>query len=670
MKKKYLVLITVLLFAVSGCDIFNTNFENMEDARMYRAKVITYAPVPSVLKIMTWNIKFGGARIDFFFDGWGDEVLMDESVVIGNTQNIANYINEVDPDIILLQELDIDSKRSAYVDQMQFLLDATELNYGAYASQWKADFVPSDGLGRMNSGNAIMSKWRITDAVRIALPLIDQDGLTQYFYLRRNILKTKIVIHEETIDELLLGSNNFVQRTHYFIEQPTELYELYDDNDGIEGVDYPLGWKDNAIKLDDYNGKWMLSPNGCNLLPDPNEELTIYLDDGLASNNALTIEGVNYIDPEDTYHFDILSEGIDYDVDYNSGIIVMTLPQGVNKIYSIGITYTRNDGVVVGNSSSSPVETKMLRIRNQDSYDADYWDLQVRNIYDIGIQNIHNDGFEMSVYSMPIGSTTQNYNVPPEVVTPNFSDITLNDYLRLDSNNDLQINGEDTTVDLVVGNIYLPFIKPFHALNDSIIYIEESVAFDEIENYIALTIREPSRELNVLNIHAAAYSKDGTKKEQIDIFKGELDDINNEGLLFVAGGDFNAIPPNSLNWLEEGFPDRPDDLGEDYEVEDYEITDMAEFYNDYHPDLPSGEYALQEVLWNYISPYYTHSIYINLPQEVNYDPEIIDIDWNRKLDYLFTNNIAGWIAGSNETHQETRQLSDHCPITVELEWIR
>jgi endonuclease/exonuclease/phosphatase family metal-dependent hydrolase len=362
MKKKYLVLLTVILIVINGCDIFNTNFDDLEEARMYEAKIFTDAPVPDTLKIMTWNIKFGGARIDFFFDGWGDEVLMSESVVIENTQNIAYYINEVDPDIILLQEVDIDSKRSAYVDQVQLLLDETDLNYGAYASQWKADFVPSDGLGRMNSGNAIMSKWEITDAVRIALPLIDQDGLTQYFYLRRNILKTTIQI------------------------------------------------------------------------------------------------------------------------------------------------------------------------------------------------------------------------------------------------------GDD--------------------------------------------------ELHVLNIHAAAYSKDGTKKEQIDIFKGEIDDLDSEGLLFVAGGDFNAIPPNSLNCLEEGFPDRPDDLGEDYEVEDYDLDDMEEFYVDYHPDISPDDYILYEEFGIYVSPYYTHSIYIDLPE----------IDWNRKLDYLFTNNETGWIVNSDSTHQDTRQLSDHCPITVELEW--
>jgi len=113
---------------------------------------------------------------------------------------------------------------------------------------------------------------------------------------------------------------------------------------------------------------------------------------------------------------------------------------------------------------------------------------------------------------------------------------------------------------------------------------------------------------------------------------------------------------------------RPEGLSDDYEVEDYEITDMIEFYADYHPDLSPDEYILYEEAGDYFSPYYTHSIYINMQFEDDYDSEIIDIDWNRKLDYLFTNNPTGWIAGSNETHQDTRQLSDHCPVTVELEW--
>jgi endonuclease/exonuclease/phosphatase family metal-dependent hydrolase len=72
------------------------------------------------------------------------------------------------------------------------------LNYGVYASMWQADFIPSDGLGKVDAGNAILSKWPIENAERIQLPLRgDQEDLEQYFYLRRNILKSKINISDD-----------------------------------------------------------------------------------------------------------------------------------------------------------------------------------------------------------------------------------------------------------------------------------------------------------------------------------------------------------------------------------------------------------------------------------------------------------------------------------------
>ena len=114
-------------------------------------------------------------------------------------RQIIDFINFENPDILLLQEVDVSSKRTGYIDQVQWLLDNSDsLNYGVYASMWQADFIPSDGLGKVDAGNAILSKWPIEDAERIQLPLRgDQDGLTQYFYLRRNILKSKINISDD-----------------------------------------------------------------------------------------------------------------------------------------------------------------------------------------------------------------------------------------------------------------------------------------------------------------------------------------------------------------------------------------------------------------------------------------------------------------------------------------
>ncbi len=193
------VAVLVGLAGVAGAslalfDPFHTQFDDVEDAKMYVANKLEPAPAKvDKLHIMDWNIKFGGGRIDFFFDCHGDRVNMTKDEVMKNLAGLAKKINQVDPDVLFMQEVDVDSKRAAYVDQLQWLLDHTHLNYGAYASQWRSTWIPKHGLGRVNSGNAVLSKWKISHAERLALPLIsDQDPLTQYFYLKRNILRARV----------------------------------------------------------------------------------------------------------------------------------------------------------------------------------------------------------------------------------------------------------------------------------------------------------------------------------------------------------------------------------------------------------------------------------------------------------------------------------------------
>jgi len=182
-----------------SCDPFVTQFEDREDAVHYTASSVNIpTDLPDSLNVMTWNIRFGAGRIPWFGDSCGDRVILSENEVMGNLQPIIDFINIKNPHILLLQEVDVSSKRTGYLDQVQWLLDHTDFNYGVYASMWKADFIPSDGLGKVDAGNAILSKWPIVDAERLQLPLRgDQENLEQYFYLRRNILKSKINISDE-----------------------------------------------------------------------------------------------------------------------------------------------------------------------------------------------------------------------------------------------------------------------------------------------------------------------------------------------------------------------------------------------------------------------------------------------------------------------------------------
>ncbi len=192
MKKYFLP----LFFLTWSCEPWVNEFGNIEDAVLYESSTYTEPQQDgSSPKVMTWNIRFGAARIPWFGDSCGDRVIMTEEEVLENLQAMKHFLDTmaVKPDILLLQEVDVLSKRSSYIDQVQWLLDQTHFNYGAYASMWQVQFIPSDGLGRVDAGNAVLSRWPITDAERIQLPLrTDQEDIVQYFYLRRNILKTKI----------------------------------------------------------------------------------------------------------------------------------------------------------------------------------------------------------------------------------------------------------------------------------------------------------------------------------------------------------------------------------------------------------------------------------------------------------------------------------------------
>ena len=188
--------IPLLFILVIGCDPFVTEFSETENAVMYKASNIpgdSDVYDDGALKVVTWNIRFGSGRFPFFGDSCGDEVISENSDVKLIMQAIADTLNKIDADIVLLQEVDVSSKRTGYLDQVQYLLENTYLNYGCYASMWKADFIPTDGIGKINTGNAILSRYEITEAERVELRLrTDQDDLIQYFYLRRNILKAKI----------------------------------------------------------------------------------------------------------------------------------------------------------------------------------------------------------------------------------------------------------------------------------------------------------------------------------------------------------------------------------------------------------------------------------------------------------------------------------------------
>jgi endonuclease/exonuclease/phosphatase family metal-dependent hydrolase len=206
------VLLGAVAIVAVGCEPLARDWGPREDVPVrIDDDARTDLPAPASLRIMTWNIKFAGARIDFWFDLWGDRVVMTRDEVEANLEGILGLLNEVQPDVLLVQEIEVNSRRSAYVDMVGAILEGTPLAYAAYVPTWQSRYVPSEGLGRIDMGNAIFSRYPIRRAERIALSdRADQDALHDLYYLHRAVGRVEIdagampvvalVVHTEAYD--------------------------------------------------------------------------------------------------------------------------------------------------------------------------------------------------------------------------------------------------------------------------------------------------------------------------------------------------------------------------------------------------------------------------------------------------------------------------------------
>ncbi|NVO20656.1 MAG: endonuclease/exonuclease/phosphatase family protein [Bacteroidetes bacterium] len=187
----------LILLLFSSCEPLATSFDREENAVMYTASKIKDPPQldTAAITVMTWNIRFSIGRDSWFGDACGNNTLFTREEVMPHLEAIVKQIDSVHPDILFLQECDVNSKRTSYINELQYILDNTYFNYAAYVSEWKSEFIPSDGLGRMDMGLVILSPWPLTDSKRINLATRgDQAGIVNYFYLHSCIVTAKVHI--------------------------------------------------------------------------------------------------------------------------------------------------------------------------------------------------------------------------------------------------------------------------------------------------------------------------------------------------------------------------------------------------------------------------------------------------------------------------------------------
>ncbi|MBI2341408.1 MAG: endonuclease/exonuclease/phosphatase family protein [Deltaproteobacteria bacterium] len=154
---------------------------------------------PSSLKVVSYNIGFG--------NGLESEKvgIKNESEIRQNLDGIANFLKNAD--IALLQEVDLSSRRTHYIDEAAYL--AGKAGFGCYAcvTNWVKNFVPypywpiSNQYGKMKSGECVLSRYPILNNMRLPLPQrTDKPFWYKAFYFDRTVQVAEVLVGDRKVN--------------------------------------------------------------------------------------------------------------------------------------------------------------------------------------------------------------------------------------------------------------------------------------------------------------------------------------------------------------------------------------------------------------------------------------------------------------------------------------
>ncbi|MFH1512986.1 MAG: endonuclease/exonuclease/phosphatase family protein [Bacillota bacterium] len=123
--------------------------------------------------IVTLNIGYGGLdrERDFFMDGGKESLPESREEVEQNLSGLLSALYSQKADLVLLQEVDINSRRSFAIDQAEHFTRGLSMGK-AFAYNFKVPFVPFPfpPIGRVESGLLTLSNLKVEEAQRISLP--------------------------------------------------------------------------------------------------------------------------------------------------------------------------------------------------------------------------------------------------------------------------------------------------------------------------------------------------------------------------------------------------------------------------------------------------------------------------------------------------------------------
>jgi len=128
--------------------------------------------VRDTLSFLDWNIGYGGLgeESDFFYEG-GVSVNMPKNIVKKNLRGIVQTLERFKDsiDFFLLQEVDIESKRTHWINQFELISASLKSHDALFGKNYDVKYIPfplTNPMGKVMSGIATWSKYKVKKGIR------------------------------------------------------------------------------------------------------------------------------------------------------------------------------------------------------------------------------------------------------------------------------------------------------------------------------------------------------------------------------------------------------------------------------------------------------------------------------------------------------------------------
>lgn len=178
---KVLLTVGILLAVIAAVVIFLFGWLTLGEYRPADVESVEVAGEASELlcpgdtvRIVTWNMGYGalGDNADFFMDGGTSVYTADEERVTENVNAVIAELQYLAPDVIFLQEADVDSARSYGIDETALIADALPGYQTTFAYNFRVMFVPYPvpPIGGVNGGILTLCAYPVSSSERVQLP--------------------------------------------------------------------------------------------------------------------------------------------------------------------------------------------------------------------------------------------------------------------------------------------------------------------------------------------------------------------------------------------------------------------------------------------------------------------------------------------------------------------